>query len=179
MIPLRYSFQSYYHRFVGIDNTSISGIAFSNTAAGFPRGNLLGFYKALLLASEFQLSTSFFHGLFKFFIIWFNEEDTPYLPGTIELWFSNAHFCFACRFDASDMWFHISGHTLSGLEVVCFLVSLPPDNENPSGGLSFNTINLVNHVRASDLIILILHPHSSNHQYFSPTTHPMRKMYSW
>ena len=66
--------------------------------------------------------------------------------------FSMAHFCFALRlrFDASDMCFHISGHTLSGLEVVCFLVSLSPDHVYPSGGLSFNKINLVKPVHASD-----------------------------
>ena len=41
-------------------------------------------------------------------------------------------FCFALRFDASDIGFHISGHTLSGLEVVCFLVSLLPDHIHPA-----------------------------------------------
>ena len=38
--------------------------------------------------------------------------------------FSMIHFCFALCFDTSDIRFHISGHTLSGLEVVCSLVSL-------------------------------------------------------
>ena len=32
------------------------------------------------------------------------------------------------------MCFHVSGHNLSGLEVVCFLVSLSPDHVFPSGG---------------------------------------------
>ena len=41
---------------------------------------------------------------------------------------SMAHLCFAFFFAASDICFHISGHTLSGLEVVCFLVSLHPDH---------------------------------------------------
>ena len=36
--------------------------------------------------------------------------------------FSTAQYCFSLRLDASDMCFHISGHNLSGLEVVCFLV---------------------------------------------------------
>ena len=43
--------------------------------------------------------------------------------------FSVAYFCFALLFAASHICFHISGHTLSGLEVVCFLVSLLPDHE--------------------------------------------------
>ena len=64
--------------------------------------------------------------------------------------FSIANFFFALRFDASDMCFHMSDHTLSGLEVVCFLVSLSPDHVYPSGGLSFNEINLVKPVHASD-----------------------------
>ena len=64
--------------------------------------------------------------------------------------FSTIHFCFALRFDASDICFLKSGHTLSGLEVVCFLVSLPPDHVSPSGGLSFNKMNLVKPVHASD-----------------------------
>ena len=45
---------------------------------------------------------------------------------------------------------HISGHLLSGLEVVCFLVSLSPDHVHPSSGLSVNKINLVKPVHASD-----------------------------
>ena len=63
--------------------------------------------------------------------------------------FSIAHFCFALLFAASDICFPISGHRLSGLEVVCFLVNLSPDHENPSGGLSFNKMNLVKPVHAS------------------------------
>ena len=35
MIPLRYSFQSYSHRFFGIDNTNIFGLVFPNIAASF------------------------------------------------------------------------------------------------------------------------------------------------
>ena len=42
------------------------------------------------------------------------------------------------------MCFNISGHNYSGLEVVCFLVSLSPDHVHPSGGFSFNIVNLEN-----------------------------------
>ena len=64
--------------------------------------------------------------------------------------FSIAHLCFPFFFAASDINFHISGHTSSGREVFCFLVSLAPDHEDPSGGLSFSRTNLVNPVHASD-----------------------------
>ena len=39
---------------------------------------------------------------------------------------------------------------MSGLDVVCFLVSLSPNHENPSGCFSLNTGNLVKPVHASD-----------------------------
>ena len=64
--------------------------------------------------------------------------------------FSIVHFCFAFRFTASDFCFHISNNTLSGLEVAYFLVSLSRDHVYPSGGFSFNTMNLVKPVHASD-----------------------------
>ena len=71
--------------------------------------------------------------------------------------FSMAHLWFDLFFAASDINFHISGHTLSALEVVCFLVSLLPDHVYPSGGLSNNKMNLVEPVHA----FLLLHPLSS------------------
>ena len=64
--------------------------------------------------------------------------------------FSTAHLCFAFFFDASDTCFHKTGHTSSGREVVCFLVSLSPDQAYPSGGLPFSRKNLVNPVHVSD-----------------------------
>ena len=114
------------------------------------RGRLLGFTKFCCCDRNFQLSTSSLHCTFEFFILRFNEEDTTQSFGIIELWFLDGPFCFVLLFAASDICFHISGHTLSGLEVVCFLVSLLPDHENLSGGLSFNKMNLVKPVHASD-----------------------------
>ena len=64
--------------------------------------------------------------------------------------FSIAYFCFALLFAVSDICFHTSGHTLSGREVVGFLVSLHPGHVYLSGGLSFNKMNLVKPVHASD-----------------------------
>ena len=57
--------------------------------------------------------------------------------------FSIAHFCFALLFAASDICFHIYRHSLSGLDVVCVLVSLSPDHAHTSGGLSFNICRVV------------------------------------
>ena len=64
--------------------------------------------------------------------------------------FSIVHFCFAFFFGAQDICFHISGHTFSRRDVVCFLVSLSPDHVYPSGGLSLNKKNLLKLVHASD-----------------------------
>ena len=66
------------------------------------------------------------------------------------LGFTKAHLCSAFFFVASDIIVHISDHTASGREVVCFLVSLHLDHVYPSGGLSFSWTNLVNPVHASD-----------------------------
>ena len=49
--------------------------------------------------------------------------------------FSIAHLCFAFFFAASDIRVHISGHTLSGREVVCVLASLLQDHVYPSAAL--------------------------------------------
>ena len=100
---------------------------------------------------NFQLSTSGFDCELEFFVIWFVEEYSLQVSGIVELWFldSPSLFCFLF-FAASDMCYHLSDHTLSGREVVCFLVSLPTDHVYPSGGLSFNKVNLVKPVHASD-----------------------------
>ena len=94
---------------------------------------------------NFQLSTRILHDIFGFFIIRINEVNTTQSSGIVELrFFSIAHLCFALRAGASDTSFQISGHKVSVLEVVCFLVSLNPENVYPSRGFSFNTVNLVN-----------------------------------
>ena len=75
MIPVRYTFQSYPRRFVGIENTSIFGLAFPNIASGFPAA-IIGVLQGI--AARIGISNflrAFFHGVFKFFIIWFNAED--------------------------------------------------------------------------------------------------------
>ena len=127
MIPLRYTFQSYSDRFVDIDNTSIFGVAFPNTAAGFAAAIYMCFYNALLLASKFP---TLYERFFKVRLNSSSSGSMKKIPRNCQslssFGFSMAHFCFALRFHASDICFHISGHTLSGLEVVCFLVGPPP-----------------------------------------------------
>ena len=79
--------------------------------------------------------------------------------------FSIIHLCFAFFFTASDINFHVSGHTSAGLEVVCFLVSLSLDHVYPSGSLSFNRKNLVLSIHVPVIFIL------------SPIKHPMMCIY--
>ena len=157
MIPLRYSFQWCSHRFGGIDKTRIFGLAFPNTAAGFTAAIYWCFKRQCCWHRNFQLSTSVF---FMFFFCFCFKKKSSY-AGSMKkiprhclalssLGFSIAHLCFAFRFDASDICFRISGHTLSGFEVVCFLIGLSPDQVYPSGGCSFNKMNLVKPVHASD-----------------------------
>ena len=97
------------------------------------------FYTALLLASEFP---TFYE---RFFMVCSNSSSSGSMKkiprnclALSSFGFSTAHFCFALLFAASDICIHISGHTLSGLEVVCFLVNLSQDNVYPSSGLSLN-----------------------------------------
>ena len=116
-----------------------------------------------------QLSTSGFHCELEFFVVWFSEEYSSHLSGIVEPWFLESPSLFCFLFAASDICFHISRHTSSGREVVCFLVSLP-NHVYPSGGLSFSRTNLVNPVHASDNEFL--HPRSSNLQYVSPSILP-------
>ena len=122
----------------------------SQFCGGFLRGYLLVFFaRHCCWHRRFQLSPIGFHGECIFFVIWFNEKDSSQLSGIIELWFLDSHFCFAFFFAASDICFHIYGHTSSEREVVCFLVSLHPDHVYPSNDLSFNRTNLVKPVHAS------------------------------
>ena len=78
------------------------------------------------------------------------KKNTTRSSGIFELWFLDCplllRFAFRC---IRQMLPHIWTY-LSGLEVVCFLKSLLPDHENPSGGLSFNNMNPVKPVHASD-----------------------------
>ena len=123
-------------------------LCFPNTAAGFPAAIYWCFTRHCCWHRNFQLSTSVFHGMFKLFIIWFNEEDPPYLSGIIELWFLDGplllRFAFCCiRQMLPHIWPYIVGSFF-------FLASLHPDHVYPSGGLWFNKIILVKPVHASN-----------------------------
>ena len=88
--------------------------------------------------------------------------------------FSIAYFCFSLRFDASDFSFQISGHKESGLEVVCFLVSLYPDHVYPSGSFFIPSRNL-----STYLTILDLRQYSNNRRYFPPALHHWMYLQPW
>ena len=65
VIPVRHTFQSYPYRFVGIDNTSIFGLAFLNTPAGLTAAICWCFTKHCCWHRNFLLSTSVFQSVFK------------------------------------------------------------------------------------------------------------------
>ena len=93
---------------------------------------------------------AFFANFLEFFIRGINEINTTHFQALSSFGFSIAHFCFSLRFDASDISFQIPGHKESGLEVVCFLVSLLRDNVYPSSVFSSNIVNHVKPVHVSD-----------------------------
>ena len=74
-------------------------------------------------------------------LIWISDVNTTQFSTIVELRIFDSPLLLL-RFDASDISFQISGHNLSGLEVVCFLVSLSPAHVCPSGGFSFKKVNL-------------------------------------
>ena len=65
VIPVRHTFQSYSQ---GINNTSIFCLVFPSIAAGFPAAIYWCFTSHCYWHRNFQLSTSVFHRVFKFFI---------------------------------------------------------------------------------------------------------------
>ena len=112
--------------------TSIFRLVFPNNAAGFPAA-IFGVLQSI--AAGIGISNF----LRAFFMVRLNSSSSgsmikiPRILLTLSNFgFSMILFCFAFRFDASDICCHISGHTLSGLEVVCFLVSLSSDHGNPA-----------------------------------------------
>ena len=63
---------------------------------------------------NFQLSTNFFHGMFKLFITWFKKKIPRNCLAFSSIGFWIAHFSFALYFAASDICFHISDHNIVG-----------------------------------------------------------------
>ena len=152
MISVRSYFHPDSHRFVSFNNTSIFCLVFSNCATSFPVLLTLSLAGHCRWHRNFQLSTRILHEILEFFIIWINEVKTTQFSSFVELRFFDSPLTLnlSLRFDASDISFQISGHRVSGLEVVCFLVSLLPDHVYPSGGFSLRIVNLVKPVHASD-----------------------------
>ena len=75
--------------------------------------------------------------------------------------FAIAHLCFAFFFAASDINIHIFVRTLSGREVVCFLVGLS-HRTMCILLLAFPSVKQILWILSMRLIILYLHPCSSN-----------------
>ena len=120
VIPVRHTFQSYPHRI-----QAYLVLCFPILRQVSPRqfvGVLQGIAAGIGTANFLQ----------SFFMVCLNSscpDSMKKIPRICLLAFSSfgfsiAHIGFALLFAASDTCFHISGNTLSGLEVVCFLVSL-------------------------------------------------------
>ena len=165
VIPVRYTFQSFSHRFIGLFFTILRQVS--------PRC----FTRHCCWHRNFQLLRAFFMKRLNYSSSGSMKKIPRNCLALSSFGFSIVHFCFALLFASSDICFHISGHSLAGLEVVCFLVSPPPDHVYPSGGLSFNKMNLVKPVHASDNS---LSPSTfQQSSIFSPTIHPVTSLLFW
>ena len=74
---------------------------------------------------NFQFSTCSLHDIFEFSIVTINEVNSTQFSSIVELrFFDCATFAIPCVWTLPTCLSKISGHKVSGLEVVCFLVSL-------------------------------------------------------
>ena len=82
-------------------------------------------------------------------IIKINEVNTRNFLASPRFGFSTPRLLFSSlrsiRHIFPSLW-----HKVSGLEVVCFLVSLHPDHVHPSDGFSYIIVNLVEPIHESD-----------------------------
>ena len=163
MILMRFvssSFQPWSRALVGINNTSIFGLEFSQYCGGFPIALYLHFARHCCLHRNFQLCTSGFRCELQFFVAWFNEEYSSQLSGIVELWFLDSPFLFCFLFRCvRHMLPHVWPHIVWTRGCLFPCKSLT-GQVYPSGGLSFNKMNLVKPVHGSD-------------NSFSPPTFPV------
>ena len=128
MTFMKSSFHAYPHRFFGFDNTSIFRLVLSNSATSLPVLMKLKSTRRCSWHRNFPCSTRLFHDTMNSSSSGSMKKIPRNLLALSSFGFSIAHFSFSLRFDASDICFHISGHSLSSLEVVfevvCFLVNL-------------------------------------------------------
>ena len=139
------TFQSCSERLVGIDNTSIFGLALPNTAAGFSA------LQALLLASEFPTFYDRFsryvwilHHLGQwriYHLIFWHYRALVSRWSTFALLCASMHQTFASTYLA----IHWQDESLFDSSLVSSL-----DHVYPLGGLLFNKMNLVKPVHASN-----------------------------
>ena len=126
MTFMKSSFHTLSRRFVGFNNAGVFCLTNCLNAVGFPVLFASGFAKHCSWHRNFQLSSRIFHNLLEFFVSGINEVNTTQLSGIVKLRFFDSPLLplFSCR--RFRHIFLISGHKESGLEVVCFLVSLLP-----------------------------------------------------
>ena len=106
MIPVQHTFQSYCHNFVNFDNTSIFGLVFPNSAAGFPAAIFKCSTQHCCWRRTFQLSTSIFDHVSKSS----SSSSMKKMPHKLLAW-SFVVFrwpVFAMLFAESEICFHIS-----------------------------------------------------------------------
>ena len=173
VIPVRHTFLSYSHRFVGIDNFSIFGLVFPNIAASFEAPFCWCFTWRIGLSNFLQT----------FFMVCLNSSSFGSMMkiprnclALSSFWFldSPCLLCFSLHQTYASTYLAIHWRVL---RLFASLVSLLPDHEYPSGGLSFN-IN--KSCEACPCIrYFFLHPRPSNHQYVFPTIHPVMYVLFW
>ena len=125
-------------------------LAIIHNATGFPLLFAPGSARHCCWHRNFQLSTRIFDSFLEFLICWINEVNTTQFSCRVKLRFFDSPLLLFLFADASDIYFQTSGHRESGLDVVCFLVSLSPDQVYFSSGFSSNIVNLVKLDHVSD-----------------------------
>ena len=124
MIPVRSSFHSDSHSFDGIDSTNIFCLMSSNGRQVFLQLRRSEVLKGI--AAGIGIS-NFLRPSFMVCLNYSSSGSKKKIPRIClafsSFGFSIVHFCYSLRFDASDICFHISGHNLLGLAVVCFLAT--------------------------------------------------------
>ena len=131
------------------------------TAAGFSAAIYWCFTRHCCWHRNFQLSACVFHGVFKFINIWFNEEDTPAIVG---------HYRdFVSRWSTFASLFVLMHRTYPATKCLAwrsFAFSLVSSRTMYILQVAFRSIKKILWNLSMHLIIIFLHPRSSNHQFF-------------
>ena len=150
MTFMKSSFHTLSRRFVGFNDTCVFCLTIFRDAAGFPVLFASVFARHCSWHRNFQLSTRIFHDILEFFVSWINEVNTTQSSGIVELWFLDGPLLLLFSFRRFRQIFPSlwpQGVWSGGRLVFCQSV---PDHVYPSGGFSFNILNLVKTVHVSD-----------------------------